>query len=197
MKNSKSIKIGVSKNINFLSRIPSVYFQTKLIAIALIAFVFISCSSDDDETEQVSIVETWKLISLTSQNNYDFNEDGIDSNDLILELNCHPNQTLVFKSNGTGTQETQNYPLAFYDTVALEYTTQCLLSSDFGIDDFREITWSQNGNNRSFAVIGGENLTGTVTNSQLIITIPNGFAITDEVGEIYSQETVTSVYELQ
>lgn len=160
-----------------------------------LVMVFTSCSKDD-VAEPVSIIETWKLASATFENNHDINGDGTSSNDLIGETNCFSDETLIFKNDGTGTQEIKEFTLISYDEVTDLYTIDCLPPSSVGVNDLIELTWTQNNNTRTF-IVNGASYTGTASGSQLTIIIPNGFPIADGVGQLYSQEDLTLVYNLQ
>lgn len=71
------------------------------ISILLLFLMAASCSSNDDSS--VTIPGTWKLTSLTFENEYDFNFDGTSSNDVLAETSCFLNDTWVFNSDNTGT----------------------------------------------------------------------------------------------
>ena len=53
----------------------------------VILTTMLSCSKDDDSPSE-TIVEIWVLISSTSENNYDINNDGTATNNIELETNC-------------------------------------------------------------------------------------------------------------
>ena len=161
----------------------------------LVTLTILSCSKDDDKPSE-TIVETWVLTSLISENNHDFNNDGTSTNNILQETHCSGNETLVFKSNGTGTQEIENYPLIQYDGTTDTFTTDCLTPSDLNIDAVRPITWTQTNNTRSYT-IDGFTYQGTVSGSQLTINLDNTVIATAEIGEIYIEENLTIIYQLQ
>ncbi|WP_339757783.1 hypothetical protein [uncultured Winogradskyella sp.] len=161
----------------------------------VILTTMLSCSKDDDSPSE-TIVEIWVLISSTSENNYDINNDGTATNNIELETNCSNNTTLEFNSDGAGTQEIEEFINIEYNETADTFTTTCLTPANLNVDAVSQLTWVQNNNARSYTS-NGVTYEGTVSGSQLTVIIPNGFLIGDGMGQIYLQEDLTLVFQQQ
>jgi hypothetical protein len=61
--------------------------------------IFTSCSSDGGDGD-TSIVGTWKLTTWSINMPLDLNNDGVSSTNLLDEVGCTNNETLVFEANG-------------------------------------------------------------------------------------------------
>ncbi|MDC9724061.1 MAG: DUF5004 domain-containing protein [Urechidicola sp.] len=69
------------------------------LGIILMIFSFISCSSSEDEID--TIYGTWELTSYTLENEYDFNNDGIASNNVLSEIDCFSDLTFTLNNDST------------------------------------------------------------------------------------------------
>lgn len=124
----------------------------RLFFIAVGAMMVLSCSSDDDETIANAAIEgTWKLTKYEVPRGFDLNNDGTVSNNLLTEVTCTANSSLVFNGGGT---VTFNFAQVYVDLDQLEgtemyrYTTECELIGD---EDY-EYTVSDN----TVSIFGGE-----------------------------------------
>ena len=72
----------------------------------LLGLLFMNCSSDnsnmDNISEEFSVVGSWELTSYTFENSYDFNKDGVASNDFISETACFDDIFINLNADGTG-----------------------------------------------------------------------------------------------
>ncbi|MGB3608651.1 hypothetical protein [Psychroserpens sp.] len=70
-----------------------------LYVATLIAFMlFTSCSNDDSDSDD-ALNGTWRLTEFNSFMPLDLNNDGTPSINLLTEIDCLENETLVFESN--------------------------------------------------------------------------------------------------
>ncbi|SFD24106.1 hypothetical protein [Algibacter pectinivorans] len=158
-----------------------------IIFLALLAF---NCS--DDEDEKVTTVEVWKVTSISTENVYDFNKDGTESNDLFSELDCTFNQTLTFESDNTGLFSAAN-TLAIY----LGADGNTVEAACFQIESFNaDLIWSETESTRTY-VINGESIQGTISGSQLIFNSEIPVFTDDSGASIEYYEGIRFVYDLQ
>ncbi|OIQ21799.1 MAG: hypothetical protein BM557_03125 [Flavobacterium sp. MedPE-SWcel] len=72
----------------------------KLVALAAVAFLSLSCSDEDNTVvntdEEITIDGTWNLTSFNLEQAIDLNNDGTESTDMIAETGCFNNSSLVF-----------------------------------------------------------------------------------------------------
>lgn len=61
----------------------------RIMSILFIAILFASCSSDDDNNSQPSIVGSWTLVELNAENPMDFNNDGTAERNIMNEIPCY------------------------------------------------------------------------------------------------------------
>ncbi|WP_132218522.1 hypothetical protein [Mariniflexile fucanivorans] len=67
-----------------------------ILALVLFTLVFVSCSSD-------SVNGVWVLTEWNVNNGFDINNDGIINTNILNEIECVNNETLVFDSKGVVT----------------------------------------------------------------------------------------------
>ncbi|WP_298902572.1 hypothetical protein [uncultured Psychroserpens sp.] len=136
--------------------------RIQLILIVTMTFVLNACQSDDNNSEPMHTAEgIWRMQSLELGSVYDFNGDGIASNNLISETNCLQNEVYTFNNNGNGmynSSETLDIELTVdSNSNETEYIIDCLNDDSFS----EPLTWSQQGNLVTL-IIDGEQLTGTI-----------------------------------
>ncbi|KAA5823799.1 hypothetical protein FPF71_14000 [Algibacter amylolyticus] len=158
-----------------------------IIFLALLAF---NCS--DDEDEKVTTVEVWKVTSITTENVYDFNKDGTESNDLFSELDCTFNQTLTFKSDKTGLFSAASTLALYVGADGNTVEAACIQGESFNAD----LTWSETESNRTL-LINGESIVGTISGSQLIYNSEIPVYSDDSGDSIEYYEGIRFVYDLQ
>lgn len=147
--------------------------------------------------EPVVILETWKLIGAFTDSKNDFNGDGIATNNLLEETNCAADQTIRFNSDGTGNEIITKYFFVEFDESTGIHTTFC---DSFSPIFEAEFTWSENNNIRTLTSTSGFitfNSMASLSGTELSIFVQGGFFITDDQGNVYSQEDVTFFYSLQ
>ncbi len=72
--------------------------------LVFLSLCVLSCSSDDDSNNDATptIVGTWIISEFNLENDsFDLNEDGVESNDLIIETGCYQGEKIVFNADGT------------------------------------------------------------------------------------------------
>ena len=117
----------------------------KIFLLAVSCFAILSCSSDDEGTNNNSLVGTWKLTSFTTDEPTDFNLDGVMSTNYIAESGCYDNSTMVLAANNVTTVNIQEPEIDFIiDFENPENSTFEFICND-GIPQAG--TWSQNNNN--------------------------------------------------
>jgi hypothetical protein len=168
-----------------------------LLSLILVAAIFVSCSSDDDDGG-VALQGTWKLTAFNTQNAYDLNGDGIISNDVMGQTNCLQNETLVFNETNTGAEMSTSrinieLEIVTGTTDEYEYSFECL-----NVAETTAFTWTQNGNTVVITQ-GIITFSGTQTGNEITFFIPNGYAIPVEDGDeiVFVNEDLTMVYQKQ
>jgi len=71
------------------------------IILACVLMFSTSCSKDDLETNNPSVVGVWKLSSYDIGISVDIDKDDKRNTNILNEIDCEVNEELVFKSNGT------------------------------------------------------------------------------------------------
>jgi len=78
--------------------------MNKLVFSLCIAFTlvcFTSCSSGDtDDSNNQTILGVWELTAWNIEGGFDINNDGTLSTNLLNEIDCSRNETLLFNKNG-------------------------------------------------------------------------------------------------
>ncbi|AUP80811.1 hypothetical protein [Flavivirga eckloniae] len=93
-----------------------------LFILCFIPLLFASCSKEDND---VSVVGTWKLTAWNITDGFDINKDGTVSTNILDEVVCENNETLIFETNGViSSSETYNpeIDIALLDGTTDEYT---------------------------------------------------------------------------
>jgi len=169
----------------------------KLLSLVLIAAIFVSCSSDDDDAG-VAVEGTWKMTAFNTQNAYDLNGDGIISNDVMGQTGCLQNETIIFNANNTGADMSTSridieLELVVGTTDEYEYSFECL-----NIAETTAFTWTQNGNTIVITQ-AGFSFSGTLSGNEITFLIPEGFPVPVVEGEGTAtvNEDLTIVYQKQ
>lgn len=71
------------------------------IILACILMLSTSCSKDEVETNEPSVVGAWRLSNYGIGLSVDIDKNGTKSFNVLDEIDCEVNEELVFKSNGT------------------------------------------------------------------------------------------------
>lgn len=126
-----------------------------------------------------TVVEgTWKLTAWNVVEAIDLNNDGNASLNLLDEMDCYNNETLVFNADNTGTSMSTSYAdfeifIEAGTTNSFDYTINCVEENDN-----TDFTWSQSGNTVSVTISSSTN-DWTLIGNTLSITIPEGFSVTN------------------
>lgn len=165
----------------------------KQINICIIA-VFLcltSCSNNDDNLVFISDIEgLWTLTSLESINFYDFNNDGIATNNIMNETHCYFNQQIVFNEDKTAVLKTTSYS-EIYATLGSKgadeysYSTNCI-----DINQTINLKWSASASKGNITLTGnGQTETLPVFNERFSYTDKDALKITNiKQGNIIATE---------
>jgi len=169
----------------------------KLLTLILVAAIFVSCSSDDDNG-RVAVEGTWKMTSFKTQNAYDLNGNGTISNDIMGQTNCFQNETIVFNSNYTGSVMSRSrlntdLELVAGSTTEYEYTTECVSENNT-----TAFVWSKSGDTLTVTQAGSV-FAGTQNGNEITFTLPNAFVIEVQQGNgtAFITQDVTVIYKKQ
>ncbi len=66
-----------------------------------IAFTMMACEGQDDEIQNASIEGTYKLTTFTVSAPVDYNNDGVETTDLIEETGCFDASDIIILPNGS------------------------------------------------------------------------------------------------
>jgi hypothetical protein len=166
-------------------------------AILSLFLIVSSCVSNNDEEVTTGLEGLWRLISVTTENPFDFNNDGIANTDLLIETPCYPNETIEFNAGGTGVVTSRSYAEITANFVGntdeIVYLVECF--EDLVTDN---ITWEQNGSSVNIT-IGTLTIVATQNGDQLIFVVPSGFEFegAENGGITTLLETVTFTYQKQ
>lgn len=83
--------------INNLHPLKYLHFLLSL----LFTLIFLSCSKDKDQTINNDLLGTWKLTEWGVEGGFDINTDGVADSNLLNEIACPNEETLVFDNYGT------------------------------------------------------------------------------------------------
>ena len=187
------------------------------IAFVSILAVFVSCDNEPLEgfdltevnqvnqetpagvaTNATSIEGTWKLTAWNAANAVDINNDGTASINLLDELNCYDNETIVFNSDNTAISMSTTYAeielfIVVGTTNQYTFTSTCVPEIEN-----TNLTWVQSGNLVTTTdVVSGGTINFTLNGNQLSFLIPNGFDVSNGSGTATVTEDLTFVYTKQ
>ena len=174
--------------------------RISLILLAILSLMFASCSGDDDgnDNQNVSIDGTWKLTAWNASSAFDINNDGTANINILDELNCYDNETIVFSANNTAVVNSTSYAditgeIIVGTTDEYMFMIDCVEENDTFL-----LTWSLNGNTIIFDDGTEDQITGTLTGNQISIVIEEGLVIyNDDYTEIIVNQDLTFVYTKQ
>jgi hypothetical protein len=131
-----------------------------------------------DNNQTNDLVGTWLLTAWNVSEALDLNNDDTDSTNLLDEMNCYTNETLVFNQDNTGTAMSTSYAefeifIETGTTDAFDFTITC-------IDEIEntDLTWSQTGNTVTI-IDAASSSDWALAGNTLSIVIPEGFSVTD------------------
>ncbi|MEE9348599.1 MAG: hypothetical protein V3U80_00975 [Flavobacteriaceae bacterium] len=169
-----------------------------LFTLLLFNFLVSSCSKDEPEDEPITTVETWRYSHTVSEDEHDYNGDGIANSNLVNEIdsNCIFNNVSELKSDGTGTAQISGHGnLIVYNAGTSEYEITCI-AIDNQTD---EITWTKTDSTRTITK-NGDTVTYNVIEdagiTYMIVNYNNFPLVTDEFGDPFEYDNITAYYQL-
>lgn len=152
---------------------------------------------EDLDNTNNSVVGNWLLTAWNCQTALDLNNDGEESTNLLNEMNCYTNETVVFNSNNTGVFTSNSYADFSFEievgtTNSYIYTTDCIQETE--VTNF---TWVQTGNLVLITDQFGEISNWILNNNQLSFLIPDGFTAFSDDLTLIVNEDITFVYTKQ
>ena len=163
----------------------------KFLTITLLA-ITVSCSSDDDSSNDDSLVngETYLLTSFVTETSFDLDGDGNSSNDLLIETGCLQNNRLVFSTDATVMAINETF-LDIY--VSEDASGNLIQLVECEIDnESTTLTFTQNGSSVSIVENVEETIVGIVSGNTLVFTLNEGF-----VGEFLNDDGSEGTFELE
>lgn len=144
-----------------------------------------------------SIDGTWLLTAWNTADAFDLNNDGTPSINVLDEMNCYTNETLILNTDNTGSANSTSYAeitaeLVVGTTNQFTYTISCIQDNET-----TNLTWSQTGSTVSLTDTFGTT-DWTLSGSTLSLTIPDGFEVYESDGiTISTTSDLTFVYTKQ
>jgi len=142
------------------------------------AFLFTSCSTDDDNegsSDMVSLVGTWKLTSATGALPVDLDMDGNASTNLLEELSCFEDVIVVNEDN-TYTQDVTEFTVEVEPGIPPVIVASCT-----GNMLMETGAWGLDGDQLTFTPVGMDPTTVTVTLTQNTLSFTDTL---DDLGQI-------------
>jgi len=163
----------------------------------LIIFCFslfiVSCSTDEDDNIESSVVGVWDLTELNIANlSVDLNNDTVFNNNILEEISCANNEILTFEENGVVTSsDTFNSKVDIFLNTSGQYSAniECAQSGTIGFaSSYIETRNTVEFNGSTAELIG----------NQIIRTFTNEIEIFDEAGtEVVETRDLILVYTRQ
>lgn len=164
------------------------FIVTVIFACTLVFFT--SCSSDDMQNNS-NLVGTWELSAWNVEGGFDLNDDGIVSTNLLNEIDCTQNETLLFEANGVVSLNT-----TFNPDIEIVLLNDSDNQYSFNVDCDTEgvislaTSYSVNGNSVSI----GESM-ALLDANQISIVFKNSLEIHNEdLTEVIATKDLTLVY---
>lgn len=163
-----------------------------LLTLCFASLLLTSCFSDGDD--DFAIVGAWQLSAMNVEGGFDINNDGTISSNLLNEIDCINNETLVFESNGVVTSNLTFNPhikIALLDGTSDDYVFDVVCDEE-GVISFAT-TYAYNNKivviNESIATFG---------NNQLSRIFEDAIQIYNEdFTEVVATKNLTLVYTKQ
>jgi hypothetical protein len=148
-----------------------------------VALLFTSCSKDDVDTQDVTLIGTWKLSAIELTTELDTNNDGVKSINLIDE-NPIIDATLTFDTSNSGTffynswvsfnTRTENNELVFMVSSTINSENMPKPFNYHSDDNFVDAEIDM-----TFSKTGGELSTLNIEGNTLKMHVENGFLVND------------------
>ncbi|MEN3324366.1 hypothetical protein VP395_11560 [Mariniflexile soesokkakense] len=160
--------------------------------LCFVPFLLLSCFNDTDD--DYTIEGVWKLTDWNVADGFDINNDGIVNTNILNEIDCPNNETLVFESTGVvSSNETFNptIEIALQNGILNSYAFNVVCDEE-GIISFAT-TYIKNGN-----VILIDNGIANMNRNQLIRVFIDAIKIYNEdFTEVVATKDLTLVYTKQ
>ena len=164
------------------------FIVTVIFACALVFFT--SCSSDDMQNNS-NLVGSWNLSAWNIDGGFDINDDGVVSTNLLSEIDCDQNETLLFEGNGVVSLNTTFNPdieIVLLSDSENEYRFNVECDTE-GIISLAT-AYSVNGSNISLGEINAQ-----LDGNQISIVFKNSLEIYNEaLSEVIATKDLTLVY---
>jgi hypothetical protein len=154
-----------------------------------------NCMGDDNEPADVEVPGTWKLTAWNVAEATDVNNDGTASTNVLDEIDCYEDETIVFSADNTGVIMSTSYA-----ELSLTIEAGTTDSYVFAQDCIAEIentafTWTQTGSTIVITDPTGMELNLTQSGNEMSYTVPDGFQVinSDDLMVTVSQD-LTFVY---
>jgi len=153
---------------------------------------FTSCSTEDTEDSEVSaIIGVWELTAWNINGGFDMNNDGVASSNLLNEIDCSSNETLVFDKNGVVSLNTTFNPdlkIALLDETSDAYRFEVTCDTEGVISLATEYSFN------NVALTIGEN-EARIDNNKIFIVFEDRLKIYNEdLTEVLDTKDLTLVY---
>jgi len=144
----------------------------------------------------VTVVGTWKMTAWNVNEAQDLNEDGTSSTNLLDEMDCYNNETVVFNADFTGIAMSTSYAdielnLVIGTTNEFDYSITCVPEIEN-----TDLTWAQSGNIVATTSTGITN-NFTLNGNELSFLIPEGFTVVSDDSSVTVIQDLTIVYTKQ
>ena len=163
-----------------------------LFILSFATLLFTSCSTDNDDNE--SVVGEWRLTSYNIASEFDINSDGVFSTNILDEIECANNETLIFESNGVMSSNATFNPtidIILLDEITNEYTFNVVCDSE-GIISFAS-EYSQNGE-----IISYSNKEASIQGNQLYVVFESAIKVlSKDLLQVVSTEDLILTYTKQ
>jgi hypothetical protein len=164
----------------------------RILLIILVSICSFACT--DEIYDFASVEGEWKLTGYNSVTGFDINDDGVKSVNLLEEIECTNNETLIFDSNGVMSSNNTFNPkidIALKDGSKSEYVfnVECDLEGVIGF----ATGYSQNGD-----IITYKNHSASIIENQIFIVFENAIEIYNaDYTEVIETQDLTLVYTKQ
>jgi hypothetical protein len=184
--------------------------QFKLFALFLVISLFscdnepltgfdleaLAAANSGSTNTDASIVGTWKMTAWNVNEGQDLNQDGTNSTNLLDEMDCYNNETILFNADFSAVATSTSYAdielnLVIGTTDEFDYNITCVAETEV-----TDLTWIQTGN----SVIAGTPTTFstfTLDGNELSFLIPEGFTVVSDDSSTTVIQDLTIVYTKQ
>lgn len=159
-----------------------------------------SCSSDNDDNP-IQVEGTWKLTAWNVGESYDLNNDGTASSNLLDEIDCYNNETIVFANNIATYMSTSYADIYFESSEEGEstYTIECEQEIENS-----PAAYSVSGNTVTITETYEEDgevyedvIVATMNGNMLSFVIPDGYYVEGDDFEVVVEQDLTFVFTKQ